>query len=122
MPTIGRLQDLHLLSLEESNVTNQGLAKLPTQMPLRFLRLEGKSNEFTAEGLPTVARLRELQHLVIAGRSFSDESLEPLQACPTLQLVTLLDTAVSLEAIRSFRSQHRSVSFWEGLTTARPLR
>lgn len=88
---------LRILNLEQTRVTDQGLAALAGLSNLELLRLQGAG--VTDAGLPVLARLPKLKAVHLIDPGMSDAGLATFQSMPQLQSLYLDGSKVSDAAL-----------------------
>jgi hypothetical protein len=93
---VGWLPDLQMLNLCNSDVTDDGTAKIRN---LRGLQLWLCNTSVTDAGLARVGRLTRLRFLLLDGTQVTDAGLTHLAGLHNLELLGLADTNVTAEGI-----------------------
>ncbi|HLQ46677.1 MAG TPA: hypothetical protein VK137_18175, partial [Planctomycetaceae bacterium] len=107
------LKTLEILHVEETQATDAGLEVLRNLTALKELRLEGTAGggEIGDAALKHLDGLPSLHALTVYGPKFTDAGLPNLLTIPQLRSVRLLDTKVSKEGTRAFRTKRFQVGF-----------
>jgi hypothetical protein len=100
MRHVGELRHLEALFLEETQVTNDGLAYLDALTNLTYCRLEGPAGgrHFTDEAIVHLKSLPRLSTLTLYGSGFTDYALAQLKDFPRLRELVLVDCDVTRKA------------------------
>lgn len=102
MELLRGLDQLQVLDVENSEVSDKGLRHLAELTELRSLDLHG--TQITDEGLTHLSKLKNLQVLNLAGTQVSDDGVEYLKNLSHLESLTLLDTNVTNHGIDDLRN------------------
>lgn len=113
MRFIGNLPRLQTLSLVDTSVTDQGLARLNASRYLTSLKLvpQPGNSQLTDVGLLSLKPLSRLERLTIQGSGFTAGAIPILQANRSLTSVTCIDTRISQPDIDRARKVSRT-PFW----------
>jgi hypothetical protein len=101
-----RLGGLHGLELKRTQVTSEGLANVKNMRGLRTLNIY-KASRVGDEGMKHLARLPELEVLILAATSVSDDGLARLQGLVNLRVLFVSNSRVSdagLQHLASFEN------------------
>ena len=100
---INQIPNVQQLDLSKTQITDRGLTKLSPLARLEFLNVS--ETAIGDAGLEAVPGLTGLKFLVLNGTKVSDKCLAILMKHPTLEGVSLVDTAVTPDAVAAFRKQ-----------------
>lgn len=91
-------EDTVCLSLENEDVTDQGIANLPELASLRCIDLD--STEITDKAMKIICRTSSLEEVWIEGTGITDVGFKILALLPELKFVSFWDSRISEDAIR----------------------
>ena len=100
--------DTVFLNLENSEVSDFGIAKLPDMPVLRCIDLDG--TWVTDASMKRLATFRSLEEIWIEGTLVSDRGLDFLQSLKSLKFISVLDCErISNEAVSSLQAANPGI-------------
>jgi Leucine Rich Repeat (LRR) protein len=96
---IGKLRQVHTLSLNFTDVSDAGLAHVRDCRKVRYLGLA--ETKVTSAGVAHVTRMKEIEDLILQHARVDDRGVECLRGLPHLSYVNVGDTQVTAKCVDS---------------------